>query len=104
MKPIIILPKGQVSATDIKRLRDNGLCVIEAVDPSLVRFTEPPITGKPVLEKAALELSQRLLNGDRFQCVDQNWVRALYAWYATKGTSLDFPKPITATKKAARNE
>lgn len=44
MKPILILPPDQMSKEDMDRLRENDICVVEAKDPSLVRFCEPPPT------------------------------------------------------------
>lgn len=62
IRPLIILPKGQVSKKDIQRLNDNGLCVVEAEDPSLVRFAEPPPTmDYDVRERAALSLFRRVM-------------------------------------------
>lgn len=62
IKPLIILPKNQMSAEDIQRLNDNGLCVVEAEDPSLVRFAEPPPAMEyDVRERAALQLFRRLM-------------------------------------------
>lgn len=38
MKPMMILPRGEISKADIARLNQNGLCVVEAKDPAKVRF------------------------------------------------------------------
>ena len=38
MKPIIIVPPKQLSKADIEMLRKNDLCVVEAKDPSKVKF------------------------------------------------------------------
>lgn len=56
IKPIIILPKGEMSKKDIATLNANHLCVVEAKDPSKVRFIEPPPEGYTVQEKAAIQL------------------------------------------------
>lgn len=62
IRPLIILPKGQVSKKDIQRLNDNGLCVIEAEDPSLIRFAEPPPSmDYDIRERAALSLFRRVM-------------------------------------------
>lgn len=56
MKPLVVLQTGTVSKADIKRLRNNGLCVIESDDPSSVRFKEPPPFGYSAAETAAIQL------------------------------------------------
>lgn len=51
-----------MSREDIDRLNDNGLCVIEAEDPSLVRYAEPPpVMDYDVRERAALSLFRRVM-------------------------------------------
>ena len=42
IKPVIVLVKDSMSKRDMKRLRDNGLCVVESSNPSMVRFLDPP--------------------------------------------------------------
>lgn len=62
IKPLIILPKNQMSAEDIQRLNDNGLCVVEAENPDSVRFAEPPpAMDYDIRERAALQLFRRLM-------------------------------------------
>lgn len=56
IKPIIILPRGEMSKKDIATLNANHLCVVEAKDPSKVRFVDPPPEGYTVQEKAAIQL------------------------------------------------
>lgn len=61
MKPVIVLPPGVMSKRDMKRLNDNDFCVVECKEPERVRFCEPPPLGYSVQEKAAIQLSRRLL-------------------------------------------
>lgn len=62
IRPVIILPVGEISKKDIKELRANGLCVVEAKDPSRVRFAEPPPLGYSVQEQAAIKLCRWVLS------------------------------------------
>lgn len=66
MKPIIIIPPKLMSAEDVKLLTDNGLCVVTAKDPALVKFLDPiPAEAqRSKIEHAAIKLSRMLLNGD----------------------------------------
>lgn len=65
MKPIIIIPPGVMSASDIKKLEGNMLCVVVAKDPGKVKFLDPiPVSGnRDKIESAAIHLSRVLLNG-----------------------------------------
>jgi hypothetical protein len=56
IRPVVILPVGEMAKKDIKKLNDNGICVVEAKDPSKVRFADPPPEGYSVQERAAIEL------------------------------------------------
>ena len=63
MKPMMILKVGTMKAADIKRLNDNGLCVVEAKDPAAVRFVDPiPVSAaRTKIETAAIELSRKIM-------------------------------------------
>ncbi len=65
MKPMMILPPDAVSRDNIKQLRDNGICVVIAKDPTVIKFIEPPpfnyTSDYSQQEMAAIELSRRLL-------------------------------------------
>lgn len=67
IKPIIILPKGEMSKKDIATLNANHLCVVEAKDPSKVRFVDPPPEGYTVQEKAAIQLFRTIAAKASFQ-------------------------------------
>lgn len=60
MKPVIVLPKGCMTKEDIRTLRENGFCCVEAEKPDLVRFIEPPPMGYSVQEQAAVKLCRFL--------------------------------------------
>ncbi len=66
IKPIIILPKGEMSKADMKKLADNHIVVVEAKDPSLVRFTDPPPEGYSVQERSAIQLFRILMQRQGF--------------------------------------
>ena len=64
MKPIIILPPNTMHADDIKRLRENGLCVVVCKNPAAVKFLDPipSAAQRGKIEQAAIQLSRVLLN------------------------------------------
>lgn len=66
MKPMIVLPVGEVTPEDIQQLRDNGICVIEAKEPANVRFVEPleSSLGQDDFARAAIQLTRRILCGE----------------------------------------
>lgn len=65
MKPILILPPEQMSPEDMERLRENDICVVEAKDPSLIRFCDPPPSGNyDQVVEASLNLSRYVINSD----------------------------------------
>ncbi len=99
MRPVIIIPRKTVTKKDIELLRDNGICVVEATDPSLVRFIEPPPEGYSVQELAAIKLSRYLLGPNNEYSRDRDSIGALYAHFVIQGSPLD-SQPIAKVKKA----
>ena len=96
MKPILILPRGQMSQAAIKMLRENGLCVVEAKDPSQVRFVETPSMDYTAQEQAAIKLVKKLLS-ERMHTVPRSDIDAFLVGELTE--SLTKPvKPLVATK------
>lgn len=91
MKPIIVLPIGEVSQEDIAELRKNGICTIEAKDPSLVRFIEPPPFGYSEQEKAAIELFRVMLRRKDIDTFSRWHLTELWAQILMAGK---FPTPI----------
>lgn len=94
MKPIIILPPNTVSADDIKLLRENELCVVVAENPSLVKFVDPipAQSSRTEVEKAAIQLSRKLLNGQTDMSTLTNYrgsIAALFVDILMNGTRLD---------------
>lgn len=61
MKPVVIVQKGTMSQPDLKRLRDNGICVVESKNPQMIRYMEPAPQGYTIQEWAAIELARVLL-------------------------------------------
>lgn len=57
MKPIIILPPGSLSDSNIQLLRDNELCVVVAKDPAAVKFVDPipAISSRTRIKGTALD-------------------------------------------------
>jgi hypothetical protein len=64
MKPIIIVPPGMVSKDDMAKLESNGICIIEAADPSKVKFLDPipSAAERTKSEDAAIMLSRKILS------------------------------------------
>jgi len=91
MKPIIVIPPNTISDRDITLLRENGLCVVKAKDPSKVKFIDPiPCqSSRTEMEDAAIKLSRRLLAGDLVGADYRKNVAALYVDILVKGTALD---------------
>ena len=84
IKPIIVLPKGEVTKRDIKKLNDNGLCVVEASDPSKVRFIDPPPEGYSVQERAAIELFRVLVAKPGFS-INRSGLTEMYVEVLMRG-------------------
>ena len=63
MSPVIILPPNIMSEEDMQRLRDNGMCVVVAEDPSQVNFIDPLpcISSRTEIDHAAIKLAQKVL-------------------------------------------
>lgn len=101
MKPVIILPKGAVSAEDIAKLGENGICCIEAEAPEDVRFMEPPPNGYTEAEKAAIALFRFVMKHQP----DQTWTKRelghLFAQMIISGTPLEPIKQVTTAKGRA---
>jgi hypothetical protein len=90
MKPIIILPPKTVSAEDIKALRDNGICVVEAKNPAAVKFVDPipAASCRTAIEDAAIKLSRKLLHGELVGHDYKKNIAALYVDLLVEGTPL----------------
>lgn len=95
MKPIIILPPDAMADDQIQQLRDNGLCVVVAKDPSKVKFLDPipSAAERTKIEDAAIQLSRKVLATGYWSHNDtrQN-LAATFVDILVSGTKLD-PKP-----------
>ena len=97
MKPMIILPIKTMSEEDIQLLRDNGLCVVEAYDPSLVKFVDPmPVaSNRTQLEQAAIQFSRIILNHEgwykhyNLEAMNRSSFCKLYVDCLVAGTPMD---------------
>lgn len=95
MRPILIIPPGDMSAEDIKRLNDNGICTVEAKNPSMVKFLDPipSAAQRTKVEEAAIALSRKMLTqGFWHNGETRGTLAAHYVDLLVKGTPLD-PKP-----------
>ena len=94
MKPIIIIPEGEMSADNIAALRENDVCVVEAKHPASVKFLDPipAMEGRTAAEQAAVQLSRKILNGHGFDgngYMTRGRACTMYCECLTKGTALD---------------
>lgn len=92
MKPIIIIPPEIMSENDIKLLRENELCVVVATDPAKVRFLDPipAASNRSNIERAAILMSRRLINGLwNGNVLHKSDFANLYVDLLIKGTPLD---------------
>lgn len=104
MQPIIVLPENMISDEDKQRLRDNGLCVVEAKDPSAVKFIDPipSMAQRTKIEDAAIGLSRRLLTADSYN-VNRSDVARMYVDLLITGTALDKNPTMEEREQIARN-
>ena len=106
-KPILILPPGAISKEDLAKLNENGICSVEAEDPSKIKFLDPiPSAGdRGKIENACILLSRRLLNWNSNFNITKADVSNFYIQALMDGTCLS-DKPTQEEKEAAlfRNE
>ncbi len=97
-QPIMVLPKGALSVEDIQRLRDNGVCCVEADEPDAIRFVDPPV-DLSVIDRSAGEVFRMLLERpDR----TESWnVRELVD-YLARAIASRVPREIRPVKKVKR--
>lgn len=105
MRPMIILPPGNMSAADIKVLNDNGICVVVSKNPAAVKFVDPIPSSvqRTKVESAAIQLSRKLLAGqiphDSYGTVTRQNYLNVYIDCLTRGTILD-PNPTQEEREA----
>lgn len=87
---MIVLPPDEVSPEDVKKLEENGICVVVAKNPAQLKFVDPlpAVSSRNQMEMAAIRLSRRLLRGDLFRDNRKDFAN-LYVDCLVKGTSLD---------------
>lgn len=97
MKPMIIIPPEVMSEDHMKILRDNGICVVVASEPSKVKFVDPIPAGssRTQMENAAIRLSRTLLNwtvtdtdGRPSHSVSKGDVARFFVEFLVEGTPL----------------
>lgn len=102
MKPLIIMPKGAMSAKDKEKLTKNGICVVEAETPSLVKFVDsvPEIASRTQIEQAAIQLSRKVLDKNtwHYSSGTEKDMAKMYIDLLIKGTPLD-PRPTQAEEE-----
>ena len=96
-KPVLIVPKGELSDCDIIRLRQNHICVVEAAHPASVRYLDPPVEFNKNLDQASIGLVKWLLFEDK-QCLkSKDEIRAkLFQLIAQEWGNT--PKPVEPLK------
>lgn len=85
-----------MSSSDIKLLRDNGICVVVCKDPAKVKFLDPipSVSDRSTIEVAAIKMSRLLLNrcwGDisTSSVLDHGDFAKLFVSCLVTGTPLD---------------
>lgn len=63
IKPMIILPPGNMDAENIGLLRQNGICVVVSEKPQEVKFVDAmaAVSSRTQIEQAAIKLSRYLV-------------------------------------------
>jgi len=92
MKPIVLLPEGEMKPQDIAKLTANGICIVECKDPARVKFLDPipSAASRSKIEQAAIMLSQKIMRqGYWSDPATRNLVIATYFDILVKGTPLD---------------
>lgn len=92
MKPVIIITPDNLGEEDIKQLRDNGVCVVIAKDPSGLKYYD--YTPKKIgsMDQAAIDCFRTLLNaGKGWEHLQSNF-GAMFAQRLIKGTDMEIPK------------
>lgn len=96
MQPIMVIPPKIMSDDNIKRLRDNGICVVIAEDPSKLRFVDPlpSVSSRTQIDEAAIQLSRVLLNNQwgnytTSSLIGRGEFTKIFVDLLIKGTSLD---------------
>ena len=97
-QPIMVLPRGALSAEDIERLRANGICCVEADDPDAIRFVDPPLDVS-VIDRCAGQIFRRIL--DRADRTDTYTARTLGDFLA-QAIASQVPQEVTRAKSVKR--
>jgi hypothetical protein len=102
IKPVMVLPKGQMSQEDIAELRANQFCVVEAEDPSTLRFLEPPPEGYDAMDRAAIQLMRRLVTcGNKNDTFYRGDISRLLAELLMGGK---VPEPVAQVQRVKRQK
>lgn len=112
MQPMIILPLEMMSERDIQALRDNGICVVEAKDPSKIKFVDPipAVSSRTQVENAAIQLSRCVLSGlgrcsiSNDGSMNRISILRQYIDFLIVGTPLDPKPPREEIEKEIFNE
>jgi hypothetical protein len=97
MKPMIIIPPGLMAQSEIKLLRDNGICVVTAKDPAKIKFVDPlpAASSRTQIEDAAIKLSRTILKQGTYNEESRANMAKMFVDLVVSGTALD-PRPSQA--------
>lgn len=95
IKPVIILPNGEMSREDIAQLREIGFCAVEAEHPDSVRFLAPPPESYGPQERAAIKLARYIMSQSRGTQFERSSLVEKLAQCLIEGTPL---QPVDAAK------
>ena len=82
----------------MEKLNANSFIVVEATDPSLVRFCEPPPMGYDAQEKAALALCRYMLTHEKGFNVSKADVTGWYVHFLIEGNPF-WSQSVSRAKK-----
>jgi hypothetical protein len=106
MQPILVLPPDEMSPEDMQRLRDNGICVVEAKHPGELRFIDPPPVGNhDQVTEASLNLTRFVVNnyqsGGSYNAKDLAgyWAHMLINAHATQKQQVERVAPVKKGKQ-----
>jgi hypothetical protein len=113
MKPMLILPPNAVSAADIEKLNDNGICTVVAKNPRALKFVDPipSIMQRTKIEDTAIKFSRKILNRgtgyfpyDSYERASKSDLCVLFVNLLVDGTPLDPDGTIEEQQQAVFDE
>lgn len=89
--PVVIIKPGAMTKEAQAAMNRAGITVVEAKDPSAIRFLNPPSPNRTAQEKAAIELCRVLLTSEGLTMSDsyKDFTAKLYIQCLLKGSAFE---------------